>query len=67
MVVSTRNRYFKINRLFSREFWYGYGILKKLYLRSEYEKLQSYYLMAKEKIDQLGNELKLMKDTLAGF
>ena len=25
-----RNRYFKIFRLFSREFWYGYGILKMI-------------------------------------
>ena len=29
MIVSMSNRYFKIVRLFSREFWYGYGILKQ--------------------------------------
>ena len=45
----------------------SFFIILKLYLRSEFENLRTHYLMAKEKNDQLGKELKLMRDTKAGF
>ena len=42
-------------------------IPKQLCLRSEHEKLEAELIMAKEKIEQLEKELKLMKETQVGF
>ena len=40
---------------------------KQLCLRSEHEKLETELLMAKAKIEELEKELRLMKETQAGF
>ena len=40
---------------------------EELLLRIEYEKLETKYLMVKEKNEELQNELQLMKETQGGF